>query len=257
MDTKLTFNLNKLYIIADFDHTLTTKESQNCWGILSSIPNISTEYIKKSSSNNNYYFPIEQDDKLDYKIKNKMMKEWYQKHTELLIKYNLKEDDISEIGKSHEIILRKGVIEFLKFTNKKNIPVIIISAGISNIIESVLKRNNCFYSNVYVISNIFKFKNGKLKSLRNSIIHSLNKNKVEVPPKIKEIIKDKDEVIIIGDNIGDTLMKLKDNKKTYKIGFLNYNNKDRLNNFKQYFDIVYKKDDSFLKIKDMIDKNSL
>ena len=41
MDTKLTFNLNKLYIIADFDHTLTTKESQNCWGILSNIPDIS------------------------------------------------------------------------------------------------------------------------------------------------------------------------------------------------------------------------
>lgn len=257
MNTRLTFNLNKLYIIADFDHTLTTKESQNCWGILSNIPNIAKEYITKSESNNSYYFPIEQDDKLDYKIKNEMMKEWYQKHTELLIKYNLKESDISEISKSHEIILRKGVVEFLKFTNNNNIPVIIISAGISNIIEGVLKRNNCFYSNVYVISNIFKFKDGKLKSLRNSIIHSLNKNMVEVPPKIKDIIKDKDEVIIIGDNIGDTLMKLKDNKKTFKIGFLNYDSKDRLNNFKQYFDIVYKKDDSFLKIKDLIDKHLL
>lgn len=257
MDTKIFLDLNKLYIIADFDHTLTTKDSQNCWGILSKIPNISSKYIKESKENNDYYFPIEQDDKINYQTKSKIMRNWYESHVDLLVKYSLKEIELNKISKDKSIVLREGVIEFFKFTNKYNIPVIIISAGISNIIEGTLKKHNCLFNNVYILSNIFKFKNGKLKSLRNQIIHSLNKDKLEIPPKIKDILKNKDEVILLGDNIGDTLMSLKENKKTLKIGFLNYDDNDKLNNFKKYFDIIYNKDESFLKIKDLIDKNSL
>lgn len=252
MNTKISLNLNRLYIIADFDHTITTKDSQNCWGILSEIPNISKDYIKESKENNDYYFPIEQDDRVDYQTKNEIMRNWYENHVDLLVKYNLKETDLNNISMDKSIVLRDGVIEFLKFSNKYNIPVIIISAGISNIIEGALKKQNCLFSNVYILSNIFKFKDGKLKSLRNKIIHSLNKDKLDVPPKIKDILKGKDEVILLGDNIGDTLMTIKENKKSLKIGFLNYDDNDKLNNFKKYFDIVYNKDASFLEVIDLV-----
>ena len=61
----VSFDLNKLYIVTDFDHTITTFDSQNCWGVLSKIPGISKEYIKESKDNNNLYYPIEQDDNLN------------------------------------------------------------------------------------------------------------------------------------------------------------------------------------------------
>ena len=51
------------------------------------------------------------------------------------------------------MILRKGVKEFLKYTYQNNIPVIIISAGITDIIENFLKANNCLYDNVHIILN--------------------------------------------------------------------------------------------------------
>ena len=249
-------SLDKLYIIADFDHTLTTKDSQNCWGILSKIPNISPEYIKQSKQNNDYFFPIEQDETIDYNIKTIMMKNWYEQHIKLLIKYNLQEDDINKISHDNSIILRKGVTDFLKFTNQNNIPVIIISAGIANIIEGTLKKHNCLFNNVYILSNIFKFQHGTLKALRNSIIHSLNKNKIDIPQKIKQILKDKDETILLGDNIGDTLMTIKDNKKIIKIGFLNYNDTNKLHTFQKYFDIVYNNDTSFLEIINLINEKT-
>lgn len=255
MNKKL-FDLNKLYIITDFDHTLTTKNSQNCWGVLATIPHISEDYIVQSIKNNDYYFPIEQNDLLDYETKNQMMYKWYQNHAELLVKYNLQEKDINEISQNNSIILRGGVVNFFKYTNKNNIPVIIISAGISNVIKGVLKKYNCFFNNVYVISNIFKFKEGKLKSLRNNIIHSLNKNKVEVPPKIKEILQNKDQAIIIGDNTGDTLMKVKENSKTFKIGFLNYNDNLKLQEFKKYFDVIYTDKNDFNDIIKLIKQKS-
>ena len=53
---KKIFDLNKLYIVTDFDHTLTTKNSQNCWGVLSTIPNISKDYITQSIKNNPVLF---------------------------------------------------------------------------------------------------------------------------------------------------------------------------------------------------------
>lgn len=250
MNTKI--SLNKLYIIADFDHTITTIDSQNCWGILSKIPNISPNYIKESRENHKYYFKIEQDDKVDYETKNQIMRKWYEEHVELLVKYKLKEKDLNQISQDKSIVLRKGVPEFLKFTNENNIPVIIISAGISNIIEGTLKKHGCLYENIYILSNIFRFKNGQIKSLRNKIIHSLNKDKLEVPPKIKDVLKEKDEVILIGDNVGDTLMCVKKNSKTIKIGFLNYEDNNKLSYFQKHFDIIYDKDASFFNIIDKI-----
>lgn len=255
MQSKLSFDLDKLYIVTDFDHTLTTKNSQNCWGVLSCAPNVDKEYIKRSNKNNNYYLPIEQNDKLDYKIKNKAMKKWYTSHVNMLIKYNIKESQINEVGQSKSIILRDGVTEFLRFTNENNIPVIIVSAGISNIIENVLKQNNCFYNNIYIISNIFKFKDGQIRSLRNKIIHSLNKSKIELPIKIKEILKNKDEVIILGDNIDDSKVYLKENKKNLKIGFLNYDDYDKLKNFKKHFDIVYSPNSTFINLLNLLEQN--
>ena len=255
MKTKLSFNLDRLYIITDFDHTLTTKDSQNCWSILSSIPNVNKEYIKRSHKNNDYYLPIEQDTNLDYETKKTNIQKWYTNHVKMLIKYKIKEKEINEIGQSKSLILRDGVNEFLKFTNENNIPVIIVSAGISNIIENVLKRNNCFFNNIYIISNIFKFKDGQIKSLRNHIIHSLNKNEITLPIKIKEVLKDKDEVIILGDNIDDSKVRLKENKKTLTIGFLNYVDSNKLKNFKKCFDIVYSPNSSFINLVNILIEN--
>ena len=257
MKTNLSFNLDKLYIVTDFDHTLTTKDSQNCWGVLSSIPNVDKEYIKNSHKNNDYYLPIEQDVNLDYETKKTNIQKWYTNHVKMLIKYKVKDKEINKIGQSKSLILRDGVNEFLKFTNENNIPVIIVSAGISNIIENVLKRNNCFYNNIYIISNIFKFKDGQIKSLRNHMIHSLNKKEIELPVKIKDVLKDKDEVIIVGDNIDDSKVCIKENNKTLTIGFLNYNDYNKLKSFQQHFDIVYSQSSSFINLVNILIENKL
>lgn len=253
MDIK--FDINKLYIVADFDHTLTTKDSQNCWGIISKIPNISKEYIKKSKQNNDYYLPIEQDNTLDLKAKQTLMRAWYQDHLKMLIKYKVTKQDIENISQSDDIIFRNGLPEFLDFTYKNNIPFIIVSAGITNIIKGALKKRNLFYDNIYILSNILKFKDDYVINTRNNIIHSLNKNIVEVPPKIKELLKDRNQVILIGDNIGDALMMIKKNDKTFKVAFINYPNKENLVSFKKCFDVVLGTNQSFDDVKKLLEAN--
>ena len=49
-------------------------------------------------------------------------------------------------------------------------------------------------------------------------------------------------------------MKIKENQKTFKIGFLNYKDNSKYEEFKKYFDIVYNKDENFVNIKRYLGK---
>ena len=134
---------------------------------------------------------------------------------------------------------RKGVKKFLKYTNKENIPVIIVSAGISDIIKNYLKANNLLFNNIYVISNEFKYKNKKIIGFKNKHIHSLNKDKIKIPISIKKTISKKEKIILLGDNVEDTLIAPKGREEDIiKIGFLD--SIQNLNTFKKYYDIIYK-----------------
>ena len=66
------------------------------------------------------------------------------------------------------------------------------------------------------------------------------------------VLKNKNEVILLGDNIGDILMKTKDNQKVFKIGFLNYDDNLKLKKFQQYFDVVYDNNNDFFDVKELL-----
>lgn len=66
--------------------------------------------------------------------------------------------------------------DFLKEMYKRDIPVIICSAGIGNVIELYLKDNNCYYENMYIISNFLAFNaEGQIEEYKNKLIHTMNK----------------------------------------------------------------------------------
>ena len=121
---------NSLCVVTDFDRTLTLGSSKSSWEILSSSF-VDKNYIVERDKLAKIYRPIEVDETIDEKTKNKKMIEWWQKHIELLIKYKLKEEVINNAIKDVNIIdKRSGLIEMLTSFHKRNIPVIIISAGI-------------------------------------------------------------------------------------------------------------------------------
>lgn len=249
MSDKKTIDLNDLYVIIDFDHTITSNRSKSSWGVLDSEEFLPKKIIEECKKYRDYYLPIEKDCNISFNKKSKMMEEWYKNHLELLIKYKLDEDTLNKITRSKNCMeLRKDADKFFKFANENNIPIIIISAGITNVIEKFLKENNSLYDNVYIVANIIKFKNGFMKGFRNKIIHSLNKDKIDMPTKVKKLICDKKQIILIGDNISDILMIPREKESdALKIGFLN----DYLENYKVYnqkFDIVYDANTSFEEI---------
>ena len=237
-----------LYIITDFDHTITSIDSKSSWNILDNKKIMKVKDIKLCENLQKYYLPIENDEKISLNEKEKIIKKWYDNHLNIFIKNKIKEEAVNKISSDKNCMtLRKGAKEFLKYAHEEEIPVIIVSAGISNTIENFLKVNNCLYNNVYIISNIIKYKDGIIKGFRSEIINSLNKNKISFPAKIEEITKNKENVIVLGDNISDTLITPK-NKNCIKIGFI-----IKKEGNKQYFDLIYDEDSSLEEIIQLIE----
>lgn len=238
---------DSIHILTDFDRTLTKGNSISSWSILSNSNLLPEEYVFERQKLFDYYRPIEIDESLEFNIKNKFMIEWWKKHFDLFIKYKLSEKVVNEASLNiNNMSFRDGAFEFLENMNKRNIPVIIISAGIGNFIEHFLIKNNCYFNNIYLIANFIKFKNGLAVGLLDNVIHSLNKNEALLPSKVKDLIKDRGNVILLGDSISDIKMVLDDKRdSTLKIGFLEVNVELNKDIFESEFDIVCTDNTSF------------
>lgn len=246
------WNKDNIHILTDFDRTLTIGSSESSWGILSSGGFISPEYREERQKLYKKYRPIEIDETLDFDTKNKLMIEWWNKHINLLIKYKLREETIIEATKDIKVMkFRDGAVDLLGYLYENDIPVIIMSAGIGNFIEQFLLNNNCYYSNIYIISNFIKFENGLAVGIDGDIIHSLNKREDLLPDSLKEKVMDRPNVILLGDQISDITM-VSENKKdeALKIGFCEENVEDNLKYFNKDYDVVCTDNVGFKELRD-------
>jgi len=239
-------------VLADFDKTLTKASSKSSWDILTS-KDFYNNYDNDVNELYKHYGSIEIDERIDYETKSYYMNEWWNKHINLLIKHKLTENTIFKVIQDKNIMqLRDGIKEFFNNMCKRNIPIIIVSAGLGDIIEPFLKNNDCLYSNVYIISNFIDFKEGIAVGIKDNIIHSLNKNNILYNKDILNIIKDRNNIVLFGDNTSDIKMipdTLKNN--ALKIGFLNENITINKPYFLNKFDVVCTKSTSF---NDLINK---
>jgi len=178
------------------------------------------------------------------------MKEWWTVHFELLIKSNLSKNDIVKAVKSNNIVLRDGLIEFLNTLKINNIPLVVLSSsGLGKeAIELCLEKKRLFSENIHIISNSFKWdKNGKAVSVKEPIIHTLNKDETAIKnfPGIFEKVRERKNIILLGDSISDIEMATGfDYEKLIKIGFLNEEIESSLESYKKDFDVLILNDSS-------------
>lgn len=247
-------DLSNLFVVADFDRTITNGSSKTSWSILSESPLVPKEYKNERQEFYNYYRPIEVDESLDYEYKASQMKEWYQKHIGLFVKYKITEEIFKNAATDLRIMkFRPSAKEFIKFLHDNNIPLIIISAGIGNFIETFLTLNDCYYDNIYVSSNKIIFKDGIAVGVDTNIIHSLNKNEVSLPDNIKEKLSNRKNVLLIGDQISD--LRMVDRSKhdhVYTNCFLCDENKSELEAIRKQFDIVCEIGDNYFDLKKVL-----
>lgn len=250
-------NLNDIYVVADFDRTITKGNSKTSWSILANSNLVPKSYIEERQELYNYYRPIEINENMDFELKSSLVKEWFKKHIELFVKYKTSEEVFETAATDLRIMeFRPGAKEFIHFLNKNGIPLIIISAGIGNFIEIFLKHNECLLDNVYITSNKIVFKDGIACGVDNNIIHSLNKNEVSLPNSIQEKIKNRNNVILLGDQVSDLRMVEKSaHDFVLNIGFYTEEKHEQIETLKSHFDIVCESNDDYNDLNKLLFEN--
>lgn len=241
--------LNKLFVISDFDGTLTKvfyrgKVRPSIISILRDENYLSAEYSKKAKELYEKYSPFVDNQKIPLKRRKKLMEKWWREHYRLLIKSGLKRQHIKKIINSNILRLREGYKNFFDFFAQNNIPFIIFSSGGlgGDVIKLFLKKNGVNYKNIIIVSNFLKWnKKGKMIGFYEPVVASLNKEGFLLK-KIAAVwrkIKNRKNLIVLGNDISDLAvingLKI---KNLLKIGFLNEDIERNLKEYKKHFDVL-------------------
>lgn len=250
----------KLFFIADWNRTFTKAYSE---GVLlgssfSQIRNgnyLDPKYNEEANALFQIYHPIEIDSNISKDEKNTKLIEWWRKHLELMARYGISKQVFEDIAKSKNSLLRDNAIELLDLLHKNQIPLIIISGGVGDLIVSLLEKENKLTENIHIVSSLFEFdKSGKTTKVKETIIHPFNKDcvKFEELSFADEIMLRKN-VVLLGDGEEDADMANGFNAENIiKVGFLNTEAETRINFFKKNFDVVIQDDGSMKYICDLL-----
>ena len=186
------------------------------------------------------------------------MEEWWRTHKKLLIDSGLNLKTIQKVVDKGYLEFRKGALEFFDLTHEKQIPLVIFSSsGLGEAIPLYFKKINKDYKNIHIISNSMKYdKKGDAISIIEPIIHVFNKGEIALKglPIMKEL-KDRKNIILLGDSLGDLNMTEGFNyKKIIKIGFLNYQDEENLNDYKKVYDVVILNDGNMSYVNGLLKK---
>jgi len=246
--------LKNLFVVSDFDRTLTkarlkNKKVSSIVALLREGDYLSEEYAQKAKALFKKYHPYEIDMEISFEEKNSRMHEWWTSHNKLFVKYGLSKKIIERIVYDRKVGLREGTKIFLESLHKNNIPLFIVSASsLGDIIDDYLQKNNVYYDNTKIITNFFEYdKQGMVIRAKDPVITTTNKFLAvnEFASEFRGIDGKKKNIILLGDNYEDENMA---NTLHYedilKIGFLNEEIDERLDDYKSVYDVVILNDGS-------------
>ncbi|CAB1312243.1 unnamed protein product [Coregonus sp. 'balchen'] len=163
----------------------------------------------------NTYYPIEIDATRTVEEKLPHMVEWWTSVHELLIQQKIRRD----------LLAQAGYKVFFDRLQEQQVPLLIFSAGLGDILEEVIRQNHVFHPNVHVISNYMDFdQSGVLRAFKGQLIHTFNKREGALlhAAHFREL-QERPNVLLLGDSLGDLTMAdgVVHTQHTLTIGFLN------------------------------------
>ncbi len=247
--------LGKVHVLTDFDKTLTNAfvDGERIPSLISVLRDgnyLNSSYRHKAQEFYEKYHPIENDFGVSREEKKRLMAEWWNAHYNLLIESGLNKKDIEKAVESRKVKLREGFSEFADFLKDKDVPLIVISAaGLGQkSISQKLKQDGRMYDNIHIISNAFEWdKEGRAVAVKKPIVHVANKDEVLVEsfPEIFREIKDRKNVVLLGDSLDDVdMVKGFNYDNLIKIGFLNSEIEAKEEKYRELYDVLILNDSS-------------
>ncbi|XP_050183497.1 7-methylguanosine phosphate-specific 5'-nucleotidase [Myiozetetes cayanensis] len=218
------------------------------YNILDTSRVVSEDGRKKLKDLLHYYYPIEIDPNRTQEEKCPLMIEWWTRAHELLVEQKIRKDDIAQIVRESEAMLRDGFKEFFDRLHKNNVPLFIFSAGVGDVLEEIIRQASVFYSNVNVVSNYMEFDDdGVLTHFKGPLIHTYNKNNTVLQgTEYFQQLSTRPNIILLGDSMGDLTMAdgIPRVENILKIGFLNDKVEERRGKYLEAYDIVLESDET-------------
>lgn len=210
---EIKLNKDNFYVLIDFDRTITKGGSISCWGILRYSTILGSNFREKYDEIHERKLPDG-----DNKLKIKYYEDKFRAYMKLQEDCNLNDVIVSNAVKEKFLIFRNYAKEFFAKMYELNIPVIIISCSIKNIIKKVLKMHDCLYDNIEIYSNYFDYTEQR-KHICN--VTPYNKNKIVFSEKTSKMIENRKNIVLLGDMVEDIKMVTKDKlNNTITFGFL-------------------------------------
>ena len=142
-------------LVCDFDGTLTTSGSS-----MHGIVRVLGEDAPMTQARDGLYMQYGKKLKTeeDESVKKQLAMIWWQEQMELFVRYGVEERLFLETAKL--LPPRKEAVQLLKRCREAEIPVWIVSAGVSNVIEAWLELHELSGSSIYVLANRVCYENG-------------------------------------------------------------------------------------------------
>lgn len=260
---------DKLQVISDFDFTLSRyfqkdgNRSYSCHMVLERYEGLPASYQTKAQALQSHYHPIENDMSVSEDEKFGHMNNWANRANELLREAGLSKtivnDAVKEAMDKGRFTTRDGLKEMLDYLVGHDIPLLIFSAGIANVLEYAILR--CMhpgvdheklksmdlrssFETINVVSNRALWgESGDLVDFSTPVLHVLNKSCtsfLESNPHFQKA-SERTNLFIFGDSLGDLKMSQgldARDEDVIKVGFLNAKSFDELVP-------IYLKDDAY------------
>jgi len=237
----------KIHIILDFDKTLVRGKDEK--GRRITVWDAMEQFVPRKQQLES----IEKYEKYRaFELKQKLSVtqaiEWWGWNLDLF--KGLKASKIEEA--SRLLQTRPFVREFFNICQEKNIPTIIISASIKNVIESWCRREK-IQPTIVLSTELFISKEEITGWKEDTLIHSLNKRE-RGHREIKKIKEVRPKTILIGDSLDDVLM-VEGRNNVIRIAIYDpkhISDNSELNEFVKRFDMVFI-GDNFRPIMEILD----
>jgi 5'-nucleotidase len=170
------------------------------------------------------------------------MVEWWTKAHDLLLACNFRQSYLEQIVRDSRLFFRDGCDWLFNELHAHNVPLLIFSAGIGDVIVEVVRQRATLHDNIKVVSNFMDFDDqGILKGFKGELLHVFNKNENAVhKSEYFERLIHRDNIILMGDSLGDLSMAngAAECANILNIGFLNDKVSERLPSYMDAYDIV-------------------
>lgn len=240
---------SKLQVLADFDYTLSNfccPDGSRALSTHALLENASTKTLMQK------YLPIEYDRNMSVQDKIPHMLQWWTQSHKEIVNDNYDKEKLRKIVKDSPMLkLRSRFVEFFTLLEEFDVPLVIFSGGIGDVIQIVIEEAcGKLPKNVHIISNWMMYdENEKVIGFKNPIVHSFNKNGSVIKEEDRQFFENlscRPNILLMGDSLGDATMDvgLELEQVVFKLGFLNFSVEDSMKDYVQAFDIVCVQDET-------------